>query len=50
MSFPSSDWISRYVVVVNGDTELRLVGGFLAGDVAVSDRGRSAARSLIRLS
>lgn len=50
MRFPSSDWMSRSVVVVNGDTERRLVGGFFTGDVAVSDRGRSAARSPIRLS
>ena len=33
MSFPASDWMARYAAVVNGDPELRLVGGFFTCDV-----------------
>ena len=33
MNFPASDWMARYAAVVNGDPELRLVGGFFSCDV-----------------
>ena len=33
MSFPASDWMARYVAALNGDPELRLVGGFFTCDV-----------------
>jgi len=33
MSFPASAWMARYVAALNGDPELRLVGGFFTCDV-----------------
>ena len=33
MNFPASDWMARYAAVVNGDPEIRLVGGFFSCDV-----------------
>jgi hypothetical protein len=33
MSFPASDWMTRYAAVVNEDAELRLVGRFFTCDV-----------------
>jgi len=33
VNFPASDWMARYAAVVNGDPEIRLVGGFFSCDV-----------------